>query len=100
MLEGPQLGQSTGHSSLSVAEGAVQGVGLVVEAAAVSLDWLSETLLSAYQVHQIAASVSDYKLNHNLSLCRPDTLKGALWQTVQTQIRCHIMWHLIRVYNV
>ena len=41
-----------------------------------------------------------YDFNSILTLCRLDTLKGVLWQTVQTQIRCHIMWHLIRVYIV
>ena len=32
-----------------------------------------------------------------LILFRPETPKLVLWQTVMTQMKCHIMWHFIRV---
>ena len=38
--------------------------------------------------------------NPKLSLCRLETPKRVLWQTAKTQMKCHIMWHFIRVCNV
>ena len=37
---------------------------------------------------------------HNLSLFILDTNKQVLWQTVKTQMKCHKMWHFIRVCTV
>ena len=35
-----------------------------------------------------------------LTLCRPRTPTWVLWQTVKTQMKCHIVWHFIRVCTV
>ena len=38
--------------------------------------------------------------NTLLALCRLETPKCVLLQTVKTQMKCHIMWHFIRVCTV
>ena len=35
-----------------------------------------------------------------LTFCIWKTHKQVLWQTVKTQIKCHILWHFIRFYTV
>ena len=44
--------------------------------------------------------MSAHVLLNLLTLCVLKTLKLVLWQTVKTQMKCHIMWHFIRVCTV
>ena len=61
---------------------------------------LATKSLSMYLKYDQNQYVRKAELQYKSTLCRLDILKGVLWQTVQTQIRCHIMWHLIRIYIV
>ena len=45
-------------------------------------------------------SVFIYILEHRLIVCRLNDPKQPHWQTAITQMKCHTMWHFIRVCTV
>ena len=86
MLMDLQLGQSTDHSTDSGAGAVVLVVGGVLVGAA-SLDSLSETPLSAYQVHQITALIVDCEENEIVHVnCQPMNIKVVTINALPTSI--------------
>ena len=58
------------------------------------------TVLEVKEKFRYVTSFSEDKHLLPLSFCILVTSKCVPWQTVETHIKCHIMGHFIRVYNV